>query len=151
MSYLLKLYTRAWRENTHKGFRKYWWAAIKTLVKAPTRSWCSTCLIEPLIPPCVDFKTWSADTCQIRPLRLGNIHGTIWELISDEFEVNETICCHKRHQVAGKNAFLIWEFIFSNVPHPKASLPFISHLLYHNSPRLGIPANIAMFWKGISK
>src|SRR5258707_216354 len=50
------------------------------------------------------------------------------------------------------NSFLIWEFIFNmQGPIQAPILPFILYLQHHNSPGLGIPANIAMYWVGISR
>jgi hypothetical protein len=98
--------------NTHQGW-KYWCHQKANLEWQG--SWGATCLIEQVIPPRID----SAHTYQMRLLRHRNVHWTILETISDEFEASEAMCCNKRHQVAEKSCNPDWEFSFYVPGHPQ--------------------------------
>jgi len=60
---------------------------ILSHVTISLRSQGATCLIEQVIPPHID----SAHTYQMHLLRLRNVHCTILETISEEFEASEAV------------------------------------------------------------
>ena len=120
--------------------------AIKSLVRVVTRSWCSTCLIEPLIPPRVDFK----HEILIPTKFIHYASETSMGLFENPFRMNlrlmKPCAVIKGTRWLQSNVSLIREFVLCAGTIPKAQTHLYCYLLHHNFRGPGIQANIAMFW-----
>ena len=107
--------------------------AIKSLVRVVTRSWCSTCLIEPLIPPRVDFKHE-----MLIPTKFVHYASeTSMGLFENPFRMNlrlmKPCAVIKGTKWLRNYAYLIWKHISYAGAHPEPPIsPFILYFPHHN-------------------